>query len=389
VNPNLPELAAYWQAKLRLQDWQIEVAYVKDLASPDGSPVYGLCYPFLDNKQAKIFIRDPETSTPLATSAPSVEKIIVHELCHLHFAPLSGSSKAEVAAEEQAVWAISGAMVAARGTGDEPTIMRAMLARISAPRRRMGGQMDPKLITAALDAIEQGDSAKAIELLKGIIASAAGATPAEPGGEGPPPPEAKAPPGPPPPASDDAPPSSKKAPPPAAKPPMGAAAPPPTLPRKAAQMPASTDPVIAALAAQVQALTDKQAANDASAVAAERAQILSSRPEIAAGLRAMIADVATPIETARAIAAAVAPTVRTAKGLGTEVVGGALTQGQGQAGAVQLLPPEQAEQLHRAMGIVPEGSSKPRTNEGGQWVRPLETPTQARARLAAAPKGQA
>jgi len=38
--------------------------------------------------------------------------------------------------------------------------------------------MDPKLITAALDALESGDAAKALEILKGLIASAAGA-PAE------------------------------------------------------------------------------------------------------------------------------------------------------------------------------------------------------------------
>ena len=33
--------------------------------------------------------------------------------------------------------------------------------------------MDPKLLTEALDAIEAGDAAKAIEILKGLIVAAA------------------------------------------------------------------------------------------------------------------------------------------------------------------------------------------------------------------------
>jgi hypothetical protein len=43
----------------------------------------------------------------------------------------------------------------------------------------LGASMDPKLISAALDALVAGDEAKCAELLKGIIASAAGAEPAE------------------------------------------------------------------------------------------------------------------------------------------------------------------------------------------------------------------
>lgn len=39
--------------------------------------------------------------------------------------------------------------------------------------------MDPKLITEALDALEAGDSAKALEILKALIASAAGGAPAD------------------------------------------------------------------------------------------------------------------------------------------------------------------------------------------------------------------
>jgi hypothetical protein len=43
-----------------------------------------------------------------------------------------------------------------------------------------GSPMDPKLIKDALDAIEAGDTAKAMEILKGLVASAAGAPPGDP-----------------------------------------------------------------------------------------------------------------------------------------------------------------------------------------------------------------
>ncbi len=43
------------------------------------------------------------------------------------------------------------------------------------------GKMDPKLIQQALDAVEKGDAKSALEILKGLIASAAGAEPADDG----------------------------------------------------------------------------------------------------------------------------------------------------------------------------------------------------------------
>lgn len=46
--------------------------------------------------------------------------------------------------------------------------------------------MDPKLITEALDALEAGDSAKALEILKALIASAAGGSAEPPAGDEPP-----------------------------------------------------------------------------------------------------------------------------------------------------------------------------------------------------------
>lgn len=62
---------------------------------------------------------------------------------------------------------INVAIVARPATLDAP----ALVARRSA----IGGTVDPKLIKEALDALEAGDSAKALEILKALIASAAGA----------------------------------------------------------------------------------------------------------------------------------------------------------------------------------------------------------------------
>lgn len=376
MKPDLPALVAAWQAKLRLQDWRISVAYVADLTNPAGAPVWGLCYPLLDQKEAKIFVRDPEASKTISSNPPTVETVVVHELTHLHFAPLSGTSKAEVAAEENAVWALSSALVRAKGTRDEPVIMRAMLAQV-APRRMGGSGMDPKIISGAIDAIEAGDAAKALAILKALIVSAAGgAAPAEGDGSGAPA-EAKPPAGPPPsgggaPGAPGAP-GEKKDEPAAAKAPMCAA----------------VDPVIAQMAVQVQELTNDKRARDKVTLDGERAE-LAARPGLAAGLRAMIAKDTTSIETAREIANAAAPVAaRSARSMTTEVIAGALTQGEGQAAAVSQLPPEQAAQLHRAMGIIPAGENLARTNEAGQFIRPIETPTQARARMAAAQKGQA
>jgi len=173
VKPDLAQLVATWQRDLRLLDWRLQVEYVRDLTGPNGAPVYGLCYRFVDAKRARIEIRDP--ATPVTSRDPSVEETLIHELLHLHFAPLASDGAAAIAAEEQAVWAITEAMVA-RGAGREAQmIARAMAAHAKtfAPVRRMGGSMDPKLIAAALEALIAGDKEKCAEILKSIVTSSA------------------------------------------------------------------------------------------------------------------------------------------------------------------------------------------------------------------------
>lgn len=154
--PELDALIAYWQKALRLLDWRIEAFYVPDLCAADGAPVYGLVNRTVDNKTATILIRDP--STPVeGAEAKQAEEIVIHELTHLHFAPFGTDSPPAVAAEEQAVWALAEALYANKGTANEQTIARAMVARASRARsattetRRMD---KTKKLLAALAAAE-------------------------------------------------------------------------------------------------------------------------------------------------------------------------------------------------------------------------------------------
>lgn len=183
VKPDLGALKAQWQRDLRLLDWRLQVEYVRNLRAANGQPVYGLCSRHVDAKRALIQIRDPET--PFGSDDPSVEETLIHELVHLHFAPLAGGTPAEIAAEEQAVWAISEA-IAQRGAGREAQmIARAMAARaqsVSAERRRGRIGMDFGLFLAALRAALTAEDPKtAIEALIAEVEKAAG------GGEPPPP----------------------------------------------------------------------------------------------------------------------------------------------------------------------------------------------------------
>jgi hypothetical protein len=207
VRPDLAALLAELQRELRLQDWRIDVSYVPNLTNRAGYPVHGLCSHLVDAKVASIAIRDPET--PATADDPSVEETLVHELVHLHFAPFSGSSSAEIAAEEQAVWALTEALHAAKTEARRGQIARAMRARASVhmQQKQEGSAMpeptktkerasmcDPAVIDAILALIESDpEAAKAyLQKLKGS-AEDPGADagdmppPLPPGEQGPPP----------------------------------------------------------------------------------------------------------------------------------------------------------------------------------------------------------
>jgi hypothetical protein len=146
IRPDLQKLLDELQRELRLRDWRVEIAYRPNLAADDGRPVYGLCTPLVDGKMAQILIRDP--ATPLSPSDPSVEEILIHELVHLHFAPFATSRPAEIAAEEQAVWALTEALHNAKDASRRAHIARAMVAL----EKRATGRVAPRLATRKREA---------------------------------------------------------------------------------------------------------------------------------------------------------------------------------------------------------------------------------------------
>lgn len=186
--PDLAAMLAELQRELRLQDWRIDVAYAPNLTNRAGYPVHGLCSHLVDAKVASILIRDP--ATPATDSDPSVEETLVHELVHLHFAPFSGASSAEIAAEEQAVWALTEALHGAKTAARRGQIARAMVARAAAGTAPVmmverSQKMDIAMLVAAIRAALQADDpTAAVEALlkevEGAGSAPPPATPSEP-----------------------------------------------------------------------------------------------------------------------------------------------------------------------------------------------------------------
>ncbi|MEI8256525.1 MAG: hypothetical protein WCJ30_12705 [Deltaproteobacteria bacterium] len=158
-----------------------------------------LCYPTPTRSLARLVIADPWPDSE------DMAETIAHELVHAALSPLTAlieSSDAAIMIEEQAVENIGKALASV-----SPGLARSMASAVEkyaprlrarigalAPRARSEGKnMDPKLISEALDALIAGDAAKCAELLKGIIAAAAGAEATEPPGSESPMPDADAP----------------------------------------------------------------------------------------------------------------------------------------------------------------------------------------------------
>ena len=198
VAPDLAALVAHYQRELRLLDWRLDVSYAPDLADSRGRPVWGLCYPTVDAKVATIVIRDPATPPEGATAeqaARQVVETVVHELLHLHFAAFANSSPAEIAHEEQVVWALAEALINAKDTPAEAMLARAAMVAIdrstakvrAAKAQEKENMLDPKLALEGLKIVTAKDAKGALDLLGRLLASALG-------GEVPPDPEDAPPP---------------------------------------------------------------------------------------------------------------------------------------------------------------------------------------------------
>lgn len=130
----------------------------------------------------------------------SLSETLHHELGHAWIAPLTAQipeTDASVMLEEQLVETL-GVYLASLGASARAAARRALASVVDAyaPRLRArisaqasparGGQMDPELLSAALDAIEAGDFEKCKEILKGLVVTAAsgGAAPPHPEPDG-------------------------------------------------------------------------------------------------------------------------------------------------------------------------------------------------------------
>lgn len=189
------------------------------LLLPGWSITWEVCAPEDIGGNLAMIYPTPTRSMALVKVAPhppgeSPLESIAHELVHGVLSPLTALLPADHGAimlEEQAVERL-GVALAKLPVGLSRAVGRAvekyaprMRARVSAraSRSRKGRAMDPKILMEALDALIAGDTAKCAEILKALVASAAGGA-AEPDGDEAPPAREDAPPGDAPPAAPPA-----------------------------------------------------------------------------------------------------------------------------------------------------------------------------------------
>jgi hypothetical protein len=110
-------LCEYWQGILRLQDWDVKVVIARGREFVTGEGSQGECTWQLPTKQALIKLIDP-IDYPTDTKWPyDPEKTLVHELLHLHFAPLGLSDDKEIE-QEQAIDLIATGFLKVHRAGD-------------------------------------------------------------------------------------------------------------------------------------------------------------------------------------------------------------------------------------------------------------------------------
>ena len=165
--PDLAALAAEWQVLLRLRDWRLDVSYAPDLCDAAGRPVWGLCSPIVDSKTATIIIRDPATPPDGCTveqAVAQVEETVCHEIAHLWFSPFNNRYPAEIAAEENAVWAFSEALAGLKGSTRGATLSRVI-----------GGVFDGALAATAARRSHEPVSAPTVYVARAAVPITSGA----------------------------------------------------------------------------------------------------------------------------------------------------------------------------------------------------------------------
>lgn len=119
TNERLGALCREWQGRIRLQDWDVRTSLVRK-RDMELENVGGECLWVLEKREAEIHLLDPVDWHPL-DPPQDVEKDLVHELLHLHFAPFMAADKESLAAktQEQAIEAIAKSLVALKRAGEE------------------------------------------------------------------------------------------------------------------------------------------------------------------------------------------------------------------------------------------------------------------------------
>lgn len=115
TDEQLQERLKYWKEKLRLQDWIIEVKLSRgrDMMEGTNACVNWVLY----KKMALIKILDPIDYPGELMGERDMENDLVHELLHLHFAPINDhfGENGEVynTFEEQAIESITSGLISA------------------------------------------------------------------------------------------------------------------------------------------------------------------------------------------------------------------------------------------------------------------------------------
>lgn len=105
----LEERLSHWQSKLRLQDWIIEVSIARGRDMMENTSA---CVNWtLSKKMASIKLVDPIDYPDDVMGVRDMENDLVHELLHLHFAPINdhfnNNNDVYNTFEEQAIESIS------------------------------------------------------------------------------------------------------------------------------------------------------------------------------------------------------------------------------------------------------------------------------------------
>lgn len=117
----LDALCREWQGVLRLQDWDVRAAIVR-ARDMELERVGGECIWVLEKREAAVHLLDPVDWHP-DDPPQDIEKDLVHELQHLHFAPFMSRDKDSLTAktQEQAIESIAKALMTLKRAGGAST----------------------------------------------------------------------------------------------------------------------------------------------------------------------------------------------------------------------------------------------------------------------------